>query len=898
MKNFVQQLRLNLAQSIAGKTALVKTRTPAVKYSAGSASYVGFYRALADKLGELKPSDDGLALAVEASVWAYRCVEERAKAVAQMPWYIVNKRTGEMVDDHPYRRAYTYAYTRYHQNLHYHWEQALSIHGENYIERLTHAGTMLPAGLCWLNPLAVEPFVRGNEIVYFEYHDHEGRSERFYPNQIIFDKYPNSLDDFRGASPMTKALDAVNIDRMMQRYIKAFFRNDATPGGYLTAREGVTIGESDQDRLIKQYLEQTKGADNAFKTILLPAPIEFRQVDNAPPDKQEVLDENQRRRIHAAFFVPMSMTGAAGVSDPLSAGGTMDAQKAGFYESWVIPECDERAKLINASIMPWLDSSGATEFYFDYTLIHSLIKQTKDRSEKIRGEYRDGLITLNQSRVELGYEEITGGDVLLIPVGTMFVKPEQLEGMTLGSAPIPADDTQVTNGNGLPMTAEGVPQLPAPETKSGLPLFISLSLASHPDLIALQNRTRELLNDPAIRWTEPADFHITLLYAPSVEESAVQILLPALDVIDVPELTLAVGSLRAFDALGEHALHFRVKQNADLRELQSELYALATEQGIETSAYSLPERYIPHITIGYAQNKIHVTPFGGGIAVQPKSLRLYSGDRLLLESPIGAPETSKSAADELRAWEKKVRNAGNPLKSFACYALEAPLEELVRGRLKLAFDGDRDAVRQIFQDAHDRLSAKAIQATRLDFERDFEDLLAAARAEDMERRRFGTVLKALLRKYGTQAYKDGLMDGGVEVDGEAGLDSEDLAEVNLLLARQNEFVSGIADTLYKGDGLSDAQADLKLELWFNGSVRPFYNAGLATADVNGMYEAVLGNTEEHCDDCPRLAGQRHRLKHWAQRNLLLGTVGQNTTCEGWQCKCLLMRTKGAARGNW
>lgn len=888
MKNFVQQLRLNLAQSIAGKAGLVKARVPAVKYSAGGASYVGFYRALADKLGELKPSDDGLALAVEASVWAYRCVEERAKAVAQMPWYIVNKMSGETVENHPYHRAYAYAYARYHQNLHYHWEQALSIHGESYLEKLVHYGTALPAGLCWLNPLAIEPFVRGNEIVYFEYHDHEGRSERFYPNQIVFDRYPNSLDDFRGASPMTKALDAVNIDRMMQRYIKAFFRNDATPGGYLTAREGINLTEIDQDRLVTQYQEQMKGADNAFKTILLPAPIEFRQVDNAPPDKQEVLDENQRRRIHAAFFVPMSMTGAAGVSDPLSAGGTMDAQKAGFYESWAIPECDERAKLINAVIMPWLDPSGATEFCFDYTLIHSLIKQTKDRGEKIRGEYRDGLITRNQALEELGYKKTEGGDVLMVPTGVVFVRPEQLAQMSAPSAAIPANDIQVTT--------ESTPQLSAPETKSGEALFISLSLANQPDLIALQKRARELLNDPGIRWTEADDFHITLLYAPSVESSAAENLLLLIQALDAPTLNLAVGSLRAFDALGEHALHFRVKQNADLRDLQSELYALVTEQGIETSAYSLPERYIPHITIGYSQNKIHVTPFNGAISVQPKSLCLYAGEKLLLEKPIG--DTGKSALEELKAWEKKVKNANNPLKSFACYAIQSPLEELIRGRLKLVHADDNDAVKQIFADAAARLSYKAIQATRLDFERDFEDLLSAARAEQMDRRRFAIVLRALLKRYGMQAYKDGLADGGVEVDDEAGLDEDSLAEINLLLAKQSEFVTDIGAVIFHGDGLSDAQAQQKVDTWFNGSIRPFYNAGLTNADANGMYEAVPGKTVEHCDDCPRLWGQRHRLKHWAQRNLLLGTVGQATQCEGWECDCDLIRTKGKARGNW
>ena len=192
---------------------------------------------------------------------------------------------------------------------------------------------------------------------------------------------------------------------------------------------------------------------------------------------------------------------------------------------------------------------------------------------------------------------------------------------------------------------------------------------------------------------------------------------------------------------------------------------------------------------------------------------------------------------------------------------------------------------------------KAIQSTRLDFEAAFEDLLSGAKDGSVNRRRFGLLLRSLISKYGRAAYKDGLTDGGI---GDAALDAEDRAALAVELAKQSAYVTAFADTLYK-----DTQATIdvpgKAAMWFGGSISPFYDAGVLSADRNGYYQWHLGAAEEHCHDCPRLDGQIHRFKDWARKSLIPGRPGaQSTECGGWNCACSFSKANPGARasGNW
>jgi hypothetical protein len=128
------------------------------------------------------------------------------------------------------------------------------------------------------------------------------------------------------------------------------------------------------------------------------------------------------------------------------------------------------------------------------------------------------------------------------------------------------------------------------------------------------------------------------------------------------------------------------------------------------------------------------------------------------------------------------------------------------------------------------------------------------------------------------------------------MSAEEADEAARMTRDNYRYISTALDAMMD-TGITDAQAAAKSRLWFNGSIRPIYNAGLASARKNAMAQWVMGATEEKCDDCIRLSGQVHRFSAWKARGLLPG-VGQMTKCAGWMCQCQLKPTKGRARGNW
>ena len=189
-----------------------------------------------------------------------------------------------------------------------------------------------------------------------------------------------------------------------------------------------------------------------------------------------------------------------------------------------------------------------------------------------------------------------------------------------------------------------------------------------------------------------------------------------------------------------------------------------------------------------------------------------------------------------------------------------------------------------------QLEVKDFTDTAAGFVSSFTDLVHGALDDGVARRRAGTVLRGLVARHGRTAYADGLKAGGVE----DGLSDEDLARAAVLVAEQSGYVTSFLDEVY-GKGLTDAEVEQRAALWVNKSLQTFYDAGVLSADASGLYEWRLGDAE-HCADCLRMAGQKHRLREYHEKGIL--PKADTLACRGFNCACSLTRTRGRAKGNW
>lgn len=188
---------------------------------------------------------------------------------------------------------------------------------------------------------------------------------------------------------------------------------------------------------------------------------------------------------------------------------------------------------------------------------------------------------------------------------------------------------------------------------------------------------------------------------------------------------------------------------------------------------------------------------------------------------------------------------------------------------------------------------KEFSLTSAEFKALLGDLARAALAGELNRRRFGIVMRAHLRRLGQEAFRDGLEDGGVD---RSDMDDNDRISLSLWLQDQSPFVSAFSKALYD-DKVSLAQIGMRTEMWSNKSLRAAYTLGLASAASSKPFRWMLGQTESHCADCLRLNGQVHRMRDWRARGLYPGS--SLLECGGFHCNCRLVLAEGErARGRF
>lgn len=287
----------------------------------------------------------------------------------------------------------------------------------------------------------------------------------------------------------------------------------------------------------------------------------------------------------------------------------------------------------------------------------------------------------------------------------------------------------------------------------------------------------------------------------------------------------------------------------------------------------------------------------GRVKQSEKSLTIFHGDHIH-EIAIKAFEPAQATAqDELSAWRKvALKSAGK--RDFEPIWLAGDLADTLIDAIRDA-NGNKAEIASAFEQAHYQLLAqsKAIQATRLDFEYDFESVLRKARDDynAYGRVQWSSAVRSMIRRYGKQAYIDGLQDGGVIDE----LSEQDETRIADMVSEQSQYVTNLGREIFKTeDGISDALANQKPEMWYRKSIAPFYHEGRASADGNAMMEFGGSDGLESCTTCTRLKGQRHRYNTWKRKGLIPQVDTDAYECGGFQCEHRLIKVAAKARGSF
>lgn len=159
-----------------------------------------------------------------------------------------------------------------------------------------------------------------------------------------------------------------------------------------------------------------------------------------------------------------------------------------------------------------------------------------------------------------------------------------------------------------------------PPKATGNDLYFMLRFKSDQALKRIQDYAKEAMDAPGIKWEDPEEFHITLVYVENLTRAMAAELSTLVDTTKPVDLAIdGFGAFSVENGDDSNVLYLEAVKTPELDSLQRNLYTLIIREFPEAkvSFYSEPDGWMPHITLAYGEQPFDFMklPEVGGVAI-------------------------------------------------------------------------------------------------------------------------------------------------------------------------------------------------------------------------------------------------------------------------------------------
>lgn len=319
-------------------------------------------------------------------------------------------------------------------------ELSLSLWGTCYwmLEkgRTSRPGTV-PREIWWARPDRIKPIPDPDTYVsgFIYESDNSGQTIHFRPDEVIWLRYPNPIDQFSGLSPLAAARLSADMASAAMHSNRNIFANGTNMAGIITPGDKAS-GEFTGDQantLADMLTHRFKGADNAHRLAVLRFDAKFQSVQMSPKDAEFI---NMMRMtledVARAYSIPLDLIGGQRTFENYES-----AQRAVWTQA-IVPEAQFIQTELTEQLLPQFPGI-ADMIEFDTTDVQAL-KESEDAAwTRWQGQITTGARTINEFREEQGLSPVEWGDVWwaganLLPVGNKAadVLPPTLQAKVVG----------------------------------------------------------------------------------------------------------------------------------------------------------------------------------------------------------------------------------------------------------------------------------------------------------------------------------------------------------------------------------------------------------------------------------------------------------------------------------
>jgi HK97 family phage portal protein len=231
-----------------------------------------------------------------------------------------------------------------------------------------------------------------------------GQSELIPPAAVATMKFFNPFDDVYGMSPLASAHAAMVLDRAATRWNIGLLRNSARPPTAFTAEGG--LSDVQYERLRAEIADRYAGAENAGRPLLIEGGLKAKVLGLSPAEMDWAsLRRMSKLEVAEATGVAPELLGAA----ENKTFANMEHARKSLIEETVLPLLDAWRDERNN----WLTPRFGDNLRLDYD--RDQIGALQEDLEKLWNRVSAAPdLTVNEKRRARGYDDIEGGDVIMI----------------------------------------------------------------------------------------------------------------------------------------------------------------------------------------------------------------------------------------------------------------------------------------------------------------------------------------------------------------------------------------------------------------------------------------------------------------------------------------------------
>ena len=356
----------------------------------------------------------------------YRCVNEIANNASRVK---INLFRGDQeVDNHPlldllYKPSPTMSQVEWFQSVY----SYLLISGNNYMLSVGGDNTP-PTELYNLRPdrikiragtrampVAYDYMLKGQVVESYDVDQATGSSK------VKHIKLFNPLDDYYGMSPMGASSVDIDQHNLANKHNVNLLQNGARPSGAVIFNPKdetgghVQLSDVQRNQLMNDVNQRFSGTGNAGKPMLLEGDFDWKEMGLSPKDMDFIQLKNMSAKdIALVYGVPSQLIG---IPDSQTYSNFAEAKLA-LYNETIIPLLDRIQGDMNEWLVPMFNEQGL-ELRYDIDSIPAMAEQRKRVFESVSAGVKEGILTRNEAREQLGYETMEGADSLLVPANLM-----------------------------------------------------------------------------------------------------------------------------------------------------------------------------------------------------------------------------------------------------------------------------------------------------------------------------------------------------------------------------------------------------------------------------------------------------------------------------------------------